>query len=122
MFLLYNRNTSFHGRRKRMKLGKATRSNRFRDSLVQLKDGRLAEIYKVEGENKFRGYVIRTSPYEPRIGIKLPWAKVGVWRYHGINYGAEVAFNYDDVRAKAVIIDNVITVWPSDWFMSKSDH
>ena len=104
-----------------LRLEKAGRSTRFRDSRVLLRDGRLVEITSRAGE-PLKGLEIRTSSYSPRIGIKLPWDRVGVFVYRGLKYDQEIEFTRDDVVGKCVVMGGILSVWYPEWFMSKVDH
>ena len=102
-----------------MRVRKATRSTRIKDSLVVLKNGKIVEV--TTNESPYRAYPVICAPYDPRIGVRLPWEKVGVYRYRGLKYDEVIEVAKEDIVGKAIISGGIITVWLKDWFLSKVD-
>ena len=60
-----------------MKIAGPGKSSKVRDSLIATKDGRLLEVFGQESD-PWKAYEVRVEPFEPNIGLQLPWSKVGV--------------------------------------------
>ena len=88
--------------------------------MVLVKDGRLAEV--TAGAGPFSALPIRTRPYEANIGLDLPWADVGLFKYAGLDYSGGFQFEHTEVKGKAMLCGDVLSTWLQPWFMSKCDQ
>ena len=96
------------------------RRQKVRDNLVYLKDGTFAEIY--QGEGPWHAHPVLLRPFNPAIGISLPWHLTGVHEYRGVDRNTVLQINKEDLAGKGIIFGNIITSWLMDWSLSKKDE
>ena len=76
-----------------LKVCKATKSTRIKNSVVVTLNGLIAEV--VTDTSPHKAYPVKTEEYNPRVGIELPWADVGVYEYNGLDYDTELSIPYE---------------------------
>ena len=108
-----------HERQFKIKVGQR-KSRRFQDDLVMLKDKTFVKL--TAGNGPWTGRKVLTTPYNPPIGIPLPWNIVGMAEYRGIDETEICNVARADIAAKAVIFDGVISSWMTEWNLSKRDE
>ena len=112
-------NIAYHGSERKLVVGKATRSSRVRNSAVITHTGVMAEV--TTDTSPYKAHPIKTKPYNPRCGIVLPWAEVGIVDYDGLDYEREIHIPHESIRGKLMKTGDSLTVWLPEWFMSKVD-
>ncbi len=91
------------------------------DALFWTADGKYYSVEEV-----FEGFVIAhkvktstiSTDYMP---VVLPWSKVGVVKFEGVQEDTHVRVNMKDICGKVINCANVLTTWKTEWLMSKKD-
>ena len=82
-----------------------------------------AYVYSVIKDNNDGTYEcnkINVKEFRPRRFIwNLPWSRVGIYKYCGVNPNVTHTVDREDILGKAVICKNFISLSKPDWFMSK---
>ena len=102
-----------------MKIAPSKPGTRQRDSLILLKNGQIVDV--TNKEEPFRGHPVILEPFTPNINIDLPWSRVGVHTYGGLDYDNVVTFTRADAKGKAMICGDLICTLLTPWFLSKVD-
>ena len=97
-----------------------TRSNKNCDSIVYLRDGTFALL--VEGQGPWRAHPISVRPYNPAIGLSLPWYMVGIYTFVKVDEEITVNVSREDVEGKGILFDNILSSWLPEWSQSKYDE
>ncbi len=87
-----------------------------------LNSGEIVQVDREEGEDRFSGLALCLARVkDDAMHIPLPWHKVGVHRYEGVNIGQRRTFERKEARCKALICGNYVYEMNGSLFMSKID-
>ena len=79
----------------------------------------MAEV--TDGLGPWTAHPVNLLPYDPRIGIQLPWAMVGIHNYGGLDLNEQIEITREDIAGKGFICGAQISSWYQAWFSSKVD-
>ncbi len=104
------------------KIAPKGKSHRIGDDIVVLNTGEIVQVDKEEEEGKFSGLLLCLA--RVRVGtmhFKLPWHKVGVHLYEGVDITQRRTFHRREARCKALVCGNYVYEMKGSLFMSKAD-
>ncbi len=89
------------------------------DNLVRLTNNQVVDITEKDGE-MFSGFGLRLQSVRATTShLTLPWSKVGVHRFCGLDLNMKVTFKREDIVCKLMICGDYIYEWYPEWTSSK---
>ncbi len=91
------------------------------DNLFWTKELKLYSVNTVF-EDYVLAHPVKTSTIcTDYLPVRLPWNKVGVFKFEGIDEDNVVRIDKKNIEGKALNCANVLTTWKNVWIMSKED-
>ncbi len=81
----------------------------------------LGQVYVVDEvlPTTYKCRRVLTSPLEPAdFPFNLPWSDIGYLQYQGIDEESEEFLPSAAIKGKALLCDDVISLWKMEWLMS----
>ena len=91
------------------------------DDIVVLHSGEIIQVDKKLKNDSFSGRPLCLSRVNAGTKHHLPWSKVGVHRYEGVDITQRKTFKRKDARCKAVVCGNYLYEMKTYLFASKED-
>ena len=90
------------------------------DSLVFTAQGHVYAVVK-RLPTSYKCRKVLTSPLElTNIPFNLPWSDIGYLQYQGIDEESEEFLAPAAIIGKALLCDDIISLWKMEWLMSKT--
>ena len=91
--------------------------------MVKLRSGKIVDVTKRLRDGCFSGHPLKLDSVKSSTDhLLLPWKKVGVYKFAGVDIKKKIVLSKDDVECKLMMCGDYLYEWLQGWTMSKKDQ